>query len=139
MKYFKAKKIITELTTLLINQINQEKLIHYHDDGEYDYYGVETEDIDGFIAAQYPELEAKELSYQEVKQILDNCRLMKEFDNIIEQKIAERYSIGRELKMRDLSPTDPERIEYESYKESVKAPIRLKKIEFGLIEGILKD
>lgn len=133
MKYFKAKKIVTELTTLLIRPIDQEKLLNYHSEDEYEYYGVETEDLDSLLAAQLPELEAQELSYQEIKPILDNCRMMRDFNSIIESQIAERYSLGRELKMRDLLSTDPERIEYEAFKQSVKIPIRLKKVEFGLI------
>ncbi|MDP3444565.1 MAG: hypothetical protein Q8T08_17030, partial [Ignavibacteria bacterium] len=114
MKYFRAKKIVTELTTLLIRPIDQEKLLNYHSEDEYEYYGVETEDLDSLLAAQLPELEAQELSYQEIKPILDNCRMMIDFNSIIESQIAERYSFGRELKMRDLLPTDPERIEYEA-------------------------
>ena len=50
-----------------------------------------------------------------------------------ESQILERYSVGREFKMKELPSTDPERVEYEAYKQSVKIPIRLKKVEFGLI------
>ena len=132
MKYFSAKEVVKDNTTLSLRSINQEKLIHYQTDGDVNYFGVETDDVTAFLAAQSAEIEATELTFEAIKPILDNCRMMKDFDTIIEDQIAERYSIGRELKMRDLTTTDPDRVEYETFKESIKTPIRLLKVDFGL-------
>jgi hypothetical protein len=133
MKYFRAKEVVKDNTTLSLRTMNQEKMIHYHADEDVNYFGVETEDVESFLAAQPAEIEATELTFAEIKSILDDCRMMKDFNTMIENQIAEKYSVGREFKMRDLPATDPERVEYESFKESVKVPIRLKKLEFGLV------
>ena len=84
------------------------------------------------LAAQT--VEAIELTFAEIEPILKTCCRMSDYDKIIETKIAKRYSVGKELKMRDLPLTDPERIEYEVFKESIKAPIRSQKKEMGLIQ-----
>jgi len=133
VKYFRAKKIVTELTTISVHQPGEEKILFYNSSDDLDYFGVDTQNVEGFIASQPVELEVQELSYQDMKPILDNCQLMSDFNSIIEKQIAEKYSFGRELKMRDLSLNDPERAEYEAFKESIKIPVRLKKVEFGLI------
>lgn len=133
MKYFRAKEVVKDNTTLSLRAVNQEKMIHYHADDDINYFGVETEDVESFLASQSAEIEATELTFTEIKSILDDCRMMKDFNTMIENQIAEKYSVGREFKMRDLPATDPERIEYEAFKAYVKTPIRMKKQEFGLI------
>ena len=135
MKYFRAKKVVDELSTKQFKSANNndDRIIHYAESDGFEYLGIESADLSALLAAQPVELEVAELTFAEIKPILDNCKMMKDFNSIIEGQIAEKYSFGRELKMRDLLVTDPERIEYEAVKESVKAPIRLKKQEFGLI------
>jgi predicted rRNA methylase YqxC with S4 and FtsJ domains len=133
VKYFKAKKIVSELTTSSIHPLDQEKLICYDFDGTFEYYGVDLPDLTAFIAAQSPELLTQEVAYIDIKSILDNCQKMKDFNAIIERQIADQYTLGRELKMRDLVLTDPDRITYENYKTSIKTAVNTKKVEFGLI------
>lgn len=133
MRYFIVKQVVTEYTTLSIVLEAGDTAILYHQDGTYGYWGVQTED-ENFLTKQHPECEAEEISFADIQNILRDCRMMKDYDAMIEKKIAEKYSIGRELKMRDLAPDSLERIEYEEYKEAVKAPIRLLKKAAGLIE-----
>lgn len=132
MKYFRIKKIKSDYSIITPNELYAEKIIYYHQDNDYNYIGVNTTNINDFINSQPVELEIQELSYDEIKDILENCQLMREYDKIIEREIGKKYSIGRELKMRDLPIDDPQRIEYENYKETIKQKIRLLKIEMGL-------
>lgn len=128
MKYVKAKTIPTEYSLL---QLRGKEIISYGND----LYGVKDEvDISSFISEQPAEIEAMEVSYEVAKPILENSFMMKEFNKIIERKIAERYSVGKEFKMRDLPADDPERLEYEQYKSAIKAEINEKKRALGLIK-----
>lgn len=133
MKYFRAKEVVIDNTTLSLHASGMEKVICYHSDENFNYYGIETEDAASILSAQPVEIEATELTYAEIKPKLDNCRMMQDFNTMIEEQIAEKYSVGREFKMRDLPTDDPERVEYEAFKETVKAPIRVKKQELGLL------
>jgi hypothetical protein len=133
MYYLRTNKI--ELPVCIsLRQTESLKTYNYHRDSNYEYHGVETEDIASFISSQPAELEISQLTYLEIEHILRDCKMMKDLDSIIETRIADRYSTGKELKMRDLAADHPDRIEYEEYKESVKAPIRQKKKDIGLIE-----
>ena len=135
MRYFKVKQIITEHETKSLvaeNQIKYAELVQasgYKEDQVFEIIGAATIDE----AAQHPECEVEELAFSEVSTILNECALMKSYNEIIERKIAEKYSIGRELKMVKLPSNDPERLEYETFIESIKAPVRVMKQEKGLI------
>ena len=130
MRYFKVKRIITDYETKSLVAENQIKYAEIVDDDQvFEIIGAETIDE----AAQHGECEVEELTFDEVQPILKECHLMKSYNEIIERKIAARYSIGRELKMVKLAVDDPERLEYEASVESVKAPIREMKREKGLI------
>ena len=132
MQYFKAKKIITEDTTLSLVAPVDAQLIKYSDDESFEYYGANVNDVEGFLQSQSPEIEASELQYSDLQNILEGSKMMKDLDDIIEKKIAEEYSIGKELKMRDLLSTDPQRIAYEAFKASIKTTVRQMKIDMGL-------
>lgn len=134
MRYFKVKKIVTEYETKSLvaeNQIKYAELTVSSEVGEQVYEIIGAENIEE--AAQHEECAVEELTFEEAQPILNECALMKSFNEIIERKIAEKYSIGRELKMVKLPSNDPERVEYEAFIESVKAPIRVMKQEKGLI------
>jgi hypothetical protein len=133
MRYFKVKRIITDTTTLSFNA-NGNEMIVYDSDDIYDYVGVNVDDSEMLLVMQNSEIEAEELSYETIKPILENCKKMLDYDLIIEAEIAKKYTVGREFKMKELPITDPKRIEYEAYKEIQKAPIRLLKIEKGLLQ-----
>jgi len=134
MRYFKAKKVVDELTTKSFSQINdKDKIYRYEEKDGVEYLGVDSADIPTLLKAQPVELEVKELTYDEIKPVLDDCRLMKDFNAIVEKEIAEKYSVGREFKMLNLAATDQERLDYEAFKEAVKAPVRLLKKDMGLV------
>jgi predicted ATP-binding protein involved in virulence len=133
MKYLKAKKIVSGLTTLSIHPLDLEELIYYDFDGTFEYYGVDLPDLTALIAAQSPDVSAQEVAFTDIQSILNNCQKMKDFNAIIESQIADQYTLGREFKMRDLALTDPDRITYENYKTSIKTAIRTKKVEKGLV------
>lgn len=135
MRYFKAKKVVTEYTTLSFGSTNQEdKIIHYDEINGVEYLGVESADADALLAQQPAEIEAVEITFAEAKPILDNCRMMKEYNAMIEGKIAEKYSLPQEIKMVKLSTTDADRIAYQAYVDSCKAEVRPMKIEKGLAQ-----
>jgi len=114
------------------NQIKYAEIVESTEGVEQVYEITGAENIDE--TAQHPECEVEELTFEDVQPILNECALMKSFNEIIERKIAEKYTIGRELKMVKLDYDDPERIEYEGFVEAVKTPIREMKREKGLIQ-----
>lgn len=135
MRYFKAKKVITEHTTLSFVSTNQEdKIIHYAEIDSVEYLGVDSADTDGLLAQQPQEIEVEELTFAEIKPILDKSALMKDYNTIIEAKIAEKYSIPQEIKMLKLPENDSERIAYQNYVDTCKAEVRPMKLEKGLIQ-----
>lgn len=138
MKYVKAKKIVDELSTKQIKGFMNIIIFTFYgssNDG-FDHYGVNTDDAGllNLIASQDALIEAQEETYLEIAPLLKSCRMMNEYDKIVERKIAEKYSIGKEFKMRDLPPDNPDRIEYENYKSAIKTDVRLMKIEMGLLQ-----
>ncbi len=132
MRYFRCKQIVNDITTLSLKTDAMETSYLYHQDGDMQYWGVQTDDP-GFLLSQHPECEVTELTYPEMAPILKSCKMMRDLDIIIETEIAKEYSIGKELKLRDLAANDPERIEYEITKEAIKVPVRAKKVELGLV------
>jgi len=134
MRYFKAKKVVTEFTTLSFGSTNQDdKVIHYDEIDGFEYLGVESVDVDGLSVQQPAEIEAVEITFAEAKPILDNCRMMNDLNAIIEKKIAEKYSLPKEIKMLKLTKTDPERVTYQQYVDSCKTGVNLLKVANGLI------
>jgi len=135
MRYFKAKKVITEFTTLSFGSTNQEdKIIHYDEIDGVEYLGVDSADVDTLLAQQPAEIEAVEITFAEAKPVLDNCRMMKEYNSIIERKIAEKYSITKEIGLLKLTKTDPVQVVYQKYVDECKAQVRPSKLIMGLVE-----
>ena len=112
--------------------MNAEKHYSYAEINGYEYVGIDSDNTDYILTQQPVELEATEQTYEQIKPILENCQTMKDLDSIIETGISKKYTVGKEFKMRDLPVDNPERVEYENYKASVKAPIHDLKIERGL-------
>lgn len=91
MRYFKVKQIITEFTTLSIVLEAGETSILYHQDGAMQYWGVDNVKED-FLEKQNVECEVEEMTYEEIKPILDNSRLSKEFNEMEEDGTDIKYS-----------------------------------------------
>jgi len=127
MKYYKAKQVIADGTTI---SFKGEKVIHYAKIDGVEYLGTE----DDPVAEQSVEIAAQELTYAEIKPILDSCHLMKTINGMIENEIAEHYSIQQEIKMVKLPETDPARIAYQTYVDACKALFRPMKQQYGLIQ-----
>ena len=133
MKYIKSKAIVTDLTTMRLHRLADETIINYLST-DIEINGVVLDDVVLFLASQPSEIEAVEVSYESIKDILNDCQLMESMNQIIENRIAEKYSIGKELKMRDLPLDDSSRIEYEMYKTSIKVQVNEQKKALGLIQ-----
>lgn len=134
MRYFKIKIIVDEFTTKRFDYMNTEKHYNYDEIDGYEYVGLDDENTDYILSQQLPELEITELSFSEIEPILEDCQKMKDLDLIIETAIAKKYSLGKELKMRDLPDGDEHRKQYEDFKEMIKGPIRQMKKDYGLRE-----
>ena len=132
MKYIKAKRITTATTTLSLRPLDKEALICY-ESGDEEFYGVDVTDVEAFLAAQDPALEAAEVSYSDIEDVLKESRLLKDVDNITKARIAERYSIADEIKMLKLPKTDAERVIYQTYVDACRAEGRTKKRDLGLV------
>lgn len=132
MKYFKAKRITTATTTLSLRPIDKEALICY-ESGDEEFYGVGVTDVEAFLAAQDPALEAVEVSYSDIEPVLKESRFSLDIDDITKARIAARYSIADEIKMLKLSETESERVIYQTYVDACRAEGRTKKRELGLV------
>jgi len=129
MKYYKAKKVIADGTTYHFD--TKENPSHLYSNGDVEYIGVNT--TEDLLPLQRAEIAAQELTFAEIKPILDSCHLMKTINGMIERKIAEHYSIPQEIKMIKLPETNAERIAYQAYVDECKALFRPMKVEKGLV------
>lgn len=91
MKYYKVKQIVTEYTTLSIVLEAGETAILYSQDGNMQYWGVDNTD-ENFLTKQHPECEVEEMAYDEIKPILDNSRLSKEFNKMEDDGTNSKYN-----------------------------------------------
>ena len=84
MKYFKSKKVQSKGTTLDLITLGDETRVQYENIDEVTWNGVNTND-ETFLARQYAECEVEELAYEQIKPILDNCRLKVEFQDLLKK------------------------------------------------------
>ena len=77
MKYFTAKQIVTEFTTIsLVTELPSDKKYMYDRIGNIEYYGVDSVmSSDGFLSIQPPVIEAKEVTYESIRNIIEGSRL----------------------------------------------------------------
>jgi len=126
MKYYKSKEVITDLTVLRL--VAQDTIL-YDKIGDIEYYGL-SEEID--MSQQHSECEVEEVEFADIKLILDNCRLMQQLNQAIENKIAEKYTISKEIGLTNSDHSSEEYVAYRAYVAECKAEINAKKIELGL-------
>ena len=128
MKYIRIKPVLQDHTTLSI--VLPPDTVHYkyaEKDG-YEYYGVETD----VIALQYPECEAVELSFAEMQEVLSNCKYMSDVNDLIENEIRKKYSIGKEFAMLNLDRANLDYIAYRDYVGECKDKFNPLKVKYGL-------
>jgi hypothetical protein len=122
MKYFKAK-VVKDGDEILafvapVRSITEEnRSIMYDRQGGIEYHGlpddVDTEEV---LAKQHPECEVIEMSFADMEPILKGCRLYKEINAQVNQRIRDHYSIGDEFAVMKLTKTTTE---YKAYKQKV--------------------
>ena len=84
MKYFKSKKVQSKGTTLDLVTLEGESRIQYENINEVTWNGVNTND-GTFLERQHVECAVEELTFEQIKPILDNCRLMLEFQDLLKK------------------------------------------------------
>ena len=130
MKYFKLKKVVTDTTFSLVTDENETSVM-YSEEENFQYFGVETTDKN-FLNKQYKECEVEELTFEQISPVLQRCKLLKDLNEIVEIRIAERYSIGAEINMLKLDVLDEKRIEYQNFVDGIKNEVDVLKVEYGL-------
>ena len=134
MKYYKSKEVITKYTVLRLVYNPEEEIILYDKINDIEYYGVKNVQ-DGFLDKQHAECEVTEMKFEEIKTILDNCRLMQQFNDAIEREIAVKYSIAKEIGITNSDHNGEEYTAYREYVNACKERVNKLKIEWGLKEG----
>lgn len=133
MNYIKLKKVVTEHTTLSLVHSEEEQAYRYAEEGEFEYWGVATED-ENFLAKQHAECEAEELTFAQIQSILNNCKLMKDINQLIEKEIAKKYTLAEELGLTNTNWDTQEYFDYRTYVDECKAKFLPMKVERGLVE-----
>jgi hypothetical protein len=134
MQYFKIKKVVTEHTTLSLVYDESDTVFKYDEIDEYEYWGVQTENVN-FLTKQYAECEAIELTFAEIKPVLENCPMMKNINERIEKEIAKKYTVAQELGLTNGDHNSQEYITYRNYVDECKAKFHQLKIDSGLVEA----
>lgn len=133
MQYFKIKKVVTEHTTLSLVYDESDTVFKYDEIDGYEYWGVQTEDVN-FLMKQHIECEVEELTFAEIKPILENCPMMKRINNRIEEEIAKKYTVAQEIGLTNSDWNSIEYIAYRNYVDQCKTKFNQLKIDFGLVE-----
>lgn len=133
MKYLRLKKVVTEHTTLSLVNNTEDPAYKYAEILGYQYWGVDTEaDI---IADQHPECEAEELTFAEIQPILNNCKMMRDINKLIEEEIAKKYTIPQEIGLTNGDQSSQEYNNYRTYVSECKAKFQQLKIDRGLVNN----
>lgn len=99
MKYYKCTKVQKQGTTLDLITLGDETRIQYENIDEVTWNGVVTND-ENFLERQHVECAVEELTYEQIKPILDNCRLMLEFQDLLKKYPDKADEIN--LRMKEL-------------------------------------
>lgn len=81
MKYYTAKRVTTKDTTLTL-QADSAKAFMYEEEDSLQCWGVDTEGGELFMAKQYPECEVTEVSYEQIKDKIENSRMYKDVKEV---------------------------------------------------------
>lgn len=135
MQYFKVKKVITEHTTLSLVHGEEDTVFKYDMIDGFEYWGVETED-GSFLDKQHAECEVVELTFAEIQPILNNCKMMRDINKLIENEIAKKYTIAEEIGLTNTDWDSQEYADYRAYVSECKAKFLPSKIAAGLVEGV---
>src|ERR1035437_6944136 len=122
MKYFKSKVVhqgdeILAFVAPVQAMTEQNRSLMYDRQGDIEYHGLPDDvDVDEILGLQHEECEVEQVSFADMEEILKECRLYKEINAQVEQRIREHYSIGDEFSVMKLSKTSAE---YLAYKQIV--------------------
>lgn len=134
MKYFKS--LITEIEGEKISFLvpdNTEGHVFYDRIGNIEYHGLpDTIDPERILMIQHTECEVEEVSFDDIQDVLINCRLYNEINNQIENRIRQEYSVGKEFAMIKLPHDDGEYISYINFVEQSREDGRVQKVALGL-------
>lgn len=133
MKYIKLKKVVTEHTTLSLVNNTEDPAYKYAEEGELEYWGVNTEA--NILTEQHTECEAEELTFAEIQPVLNNCKLMRDINKLIENEIAKEYTLAQEIGLTNSDWESQEYIDYRAYVAECKAKFLPMKITAGLVEA----
>lgn len=133
MRYFKIRKVVTDYTTLSLVTSENEQAYKYAEDGEYEYWGANTDD-QNFLTKQHTECEVEELTFAQIQPVLENCKMMKDLNKMISDKIHKQYSLDDEIAILQKSENHPDRLVYNDFRADVKLEVNNLKQQFGLIE-----
>jgi len=136
MRYFKTKIVVEDYTTKRI--IIPEGITNYcyAEIDRYEYSGVDTED-ENFLINQHPECEAEEVTFAEIETILKSCKLYADVNELVVNKIREKYDVNAEAEMLNkgiINSSDAAYLTYRTYVEECIAWGNLKKQDYGLVE-----
>jgi len=138
MKYFKSKVVyqgdeILTFVAPIVPMNESPKHLMYDRQGDIEYHGL-PDDVssDEVLALQHEECEVEEVTFADIVEILKQCRLYKEINAQIEQRIRHQFSIGDEFSILKLDKTSDEYISYQQKVDEAREAGRLQKTALGL-------
>jgi len=138
MKYFKAKVVNTGIEVKsFVSTIHKPSTggshLMYDRQGDIEYHGLPNDiDPEEVLALQHADCEVEEVSFADMEEILKGCRLYKEINAQVEQRIREKYSIGDEFSILKLDKTSAEYLAYQQKVDEYREAGRVQKIALGL-------
>lgn len=128
MKTFKYYRV-PKASNIPINE--DIEVYPYTEDGADKIVGVFAENHASFENA----VNCSVQTYEEVKEYLENSHLNKQLNKEITDKIKLKYSTDDEIALFHKQGTI-EFTDYETYRNSVKEEVLVKKIKYGLKQGV---
>ena len=138
MKYFKSKVVhegdeILAFVAPVQAMTEENRSLMYERKGDIEYHGLADEsDTDEILGLQHAECEVELVSFADMEEILKECRLYREINAQVEQRIRNHYSIGDEFSMLKLTKADPQRVAYQQIVDDCKQAGSDQKIALGL-------
>ena len=97
MNYFTSKLVVTPTTTLSLRGFEEDKILLYHTDNNIQYWAVDTTlTIADFISRQYVECAVQEVTYEQIREQIEEGHIYKDVKRIKEQygvDLSERFGV----------------------------------------------
>jgi len=127
-KYVEFEEVVDKLTTHGFRAKNDSVKVNSFDVNVVSLEGKES-DIDELIANQNKDINCKELTKDEFKNLVSDSAQLNRIRSVVKERIASKYSAADEIAMMKRDEANPKRVAYEKFvQESIQIGNDLKSL-----------